>query len=242
MSGIGEGERVAKVIARAGICSRRAAEVLISEGKVQIDGKVIDSPAIKVNASNKIMVNGKFLPHIEKARLWIFHKPRNCLTTNKDPEGRATIFDLLPKALPRVVTVGRLDYNSEGLLLLTNDGGLARHMELPANALSRRYRARGYGSLNMRVIEEIRQGITIEGIKYEPALIELEKSTGDNFWLDVTVTEGKNREVRKLLYHAGLEVSRLIRTEYGPFKLDALPRGAIVEIAEKDFIGKIGYK
>ncbi len=225
-----EGDRIAKVIARAGICSRRAAENLIFNGCVKVDGVVIDNPAIKVTASNKIMVNDKPLPHKEQTRLWMFHKPRGCLTTNKDPDGRATIFEIMPKSLPRVVTVGRLDYNSEGLLLLTNDGEFARHMELPASGWKRKYRARAYGSINMRTLEEIKQGATIEGIKYEPAEIEIEKSTGDNFWLNVTVTEGKNREVRKLLFYIGLEVSRLIRTEYGPFKLGAIHRGAVEEV------------
>jgi 23S rRNA pseudouridine2605 synthase len=226
-----EGERIAKVIARAGICSRRAAEVLIAEGKVMVDDKVIDSPAVKVTDANKIMVHNKLLPTKEAAKLWIFHKPRGCLTTNYDPEGRQTIFDILPKTLPRVITIGRLDYNSEGLLLLTNDGGLARHMELPASGWVRRYRARAYGSVNIRVVDEIKNGVTIEGIKYEPAEITIERATGDNFWLEVAVKEGKNREVRKLLDYAGLKVSRLIRTEYGSFKLGSLARGSVVPVA-----------
>lgn len=225
-----EGERIAKVIARAGVCSRRDAETLIAEGKVKIDGKIIDSPAVKVTDANIITVNNKPLPHKQGARLWIFHKPRGCLTTNKDPEGRQTIFDVLPKTLPRVVTVGRLDFNSEGLLLLTNDGELARHMELPASGWIRRYRARAYGSVNPRIIEEIKRGANIEGVRYEAAEIEIESSTGDNFWVNVAVCEGKNREVRKLLDYAGLTVSRLIRTEYGPFKLGSTVRGKVIEV------------
>lgn len=229
-----EGERIAKVIARAGICSRRAAETLIAEGKVKVDGVVIDTPAIKVTEKNTIMVNNKPLPKKDPPRMWIFHKPRGCLTTNNDPEGRQTIFDILPKTLPRVITIGRLDYNSEGILLLTNDGALARSMELPSSGWVRRYRARAYGSVNMRIIEEIRKGAMIDGVIYEPAEVEVEGSSGDNFWMHVAVKEGKNREVRKLLDYAGLKVSRLIRTEYGPFKLGKLERGKVAEIASDE--------
>lgn len=237
------GERIAKVIARAGVCSRRAAENLILNGKVQIDGKVIDTPAIKVTSANKIMVDNKPLPRIEQARLWVFHKPRGCLTTNMDPVARKTIFDILPKNMPRVVTIGRLDYNSEGLLLLTNDGGLARHMELPASGWIRRYRARAYGAIDMAAIEKIRQGVVIGEVRYEPAEIEIEKTgAGDNSWITVAVKEGKNREVRRLLAFAGLEVNRLIRIEYGPFKLGAVPRGGVAEIPRTDFIQKTGWE
>ncbi len=237
------GERIAKVIARAGICSRRDAENLILNGKVKIDGKLIDSPAIKVTSANKIMVDNKPLPKIDAARLWIFHKPRGCLTTNKDPANRTTIFELMPKTLPRVITIGRLDYNSEGLLLLTNDGGLARHMELPASGWIRRYRARAYGAINLEAIGKIRQGVTIDDLQYEPAEIEIEKSgSGDNSWVNVAVKEGKNREVRKLLAFAGLEVNRLIRTEYGPFRLGAINRCAVVEIAAAEFKEKLGWE
>lgn len=237
------GERIAKVIARAGICSRRAAENLILNGKVQIDGKVIDTPAIKVTSANKIMVDNKPLPRIEGTRLWVFHKPRGCLTTNKDPVARKTIFDIIPKNMPRVVTIGRLDYNSEGLLLLTNDGGLARHMELPASGWTRRYRARAYGAVDMNAIEQIRKGVMIGEVQYEPAEIEIEKTgAGDNSWIIVAVKEGKNREVRRLLAFAGLEVNRLIRTEYGPFKLGAIPRGMVAEIPREEFKQKVGWK
>jgi len=237
------GERIAKVIARAGICSRRDAENLILNGKVKIDGKVIDTPAIRVTSANKIMVDNKPLPRIDAPRLWMFHKPRGCLTTNKEPAGRTTIFELMPKNLPRVITVGRLDYNSEGLLLLTNDGGLARHMELPASGWIRRYRARAYGAINMEAIEQIRKGVTIGDVQYEPAEIEIEKAgSGDNSWINVAVKEGKNREVRRLLAFAGLEVNRLIRTEYGPFKLGATNRGAVLEIPAAEFQPKLGWE
>ena len=238
-----EGDRIAKVIARAGICSRRAAENLILNGKVQIDGVVIDTPAIKVTKANKIIVDGKPLPRLDATRLWIFHKPRGCLTTNSDPKGRQTIFDVMPKSMPRSVTIGRLDYNSEGLLLLTNDGGLARHMELPSSWWIRRYRARAYGSVDMNAIEQIRNGALIGEVQYEPAEVEIEKTgVGDNMWIRVAVKEGKNREVRRLLAFAGLEVNRLIRTEYGPFKLGAIPREAVAEVAAADFKKKLDWK
>ena len=237
------GERIAKLIARAGVCSRRAAENLILNGKVKVDGKVIDTPAIKVTSANKILVDNKPLPVIDKARLWVFHKPRGCLTTNKDPAGRTTIFDIMPKNLPRIVTIGRLDYNSEGLLLLTNDGGLARYMELPANGWIRRYRARAYGAINMSALEQIRKGVIIDNIQYEPAQIEIEKAgSGDNSWINVAVKEGKNREVRRLLAFAGLEVNRLIRTEYGPFKLGDISRAAAQEILSAELKQKVGWE
>jgi 23S rRNA pseudouridine2605 synthase len=237
------GDRIAKVIARAGICSRRDAENLILNGRVKIDGVVIDTPAIRVTSANKILVDNKPIPAIGTARLWMFYKPRGCLTTNKDPRGRTTIFSFLPKTLPRVVTVGRLDYNSEGLLLLTNDGGLARHMELPANGWVRRYRARAYGAINMDAIEQIRKGVEIEGVQYEPAKVEIEKAgSGDNTWIHVAVTEGKNREVRRLLDFAGLEVNRLIRTTYGPFKIGTLDRCGIEEIPHEEFKEKVGWE
>lgn len=225
--GLKEEERIAKVIARAGICSRREAEKLIAEGRVQIDGEIITNPAVKVGKKNRILVNSVPLPEADIAKLWLFHKPRGCLTTNRDPEGRRTIFDFLPKNMPRVITVGRLDYNSEGLLLLTNDGELARSLELPASGWIRTYRVRAYGRVNKRTMEEIRKGAVVEGIKYEPARVKIESAKGDNFWLEVSVCEGKNREVRKLLDYAGLKVSRLIRTHYGPFKLGKLARGNV---------------
>lgn len=225
-----EGERIAKVIARAGVCSRRAAEVLIAEGKVLVDGVVIDSPAVKVTDVNKITVNGSPLKQKEQTKLWMFHKPRGCITSNKDPEGRRTIFDILPDTLPRVVTIGRLDFNSEGILLLTNDGEFARYMELPASGWVRKYRARAYGTINQRAFEEVRGGAVINGVQYEPADVQVSNSESDNIWLEVAVKEGKNREVRKLLHYTGVEVNRLIRTEYGPFKLGNLVRGKVVEV------------
>ena len=226
------GERIAKRIARAGICSRRDAERLIEEGRVTVDGKAITSPALNVTDANIISVDGDVINAAEETRVWRYHKSAGTITTTSDPQGRPTVFEKLPPELPRVVSVGRLDFNTEGLLLLTNDGELARHMELPANAWLRHYRVRVYGEIDAKKLAELATGVTISGIHYEPIKVEIEKEKeeGANKWLSVTIREGKNREVRKIMEHLDLQVTRLIRTAFGPFQLGKLSRGAIEEV------------
>lgn len=237
-----EGERIAKVIARAGICSRRNAETLIAEGKVKINGTLCTTPATKVTSADKVMVNNKLLQTKEQTRLWLFHKPKACITTNKDPQGRTTLFDLLPKTLPRVISVGRLDYNSEGLILLTNDGELAHYLESPKTGWKRHYRVRAFGKdFNEQKLTTLEKGVTIEGMRYAPAKASIESKKGDNYWITITITEGKNREVRKLMEHVGLNVNRLIRTSFGPFHLGKLPIKGIREVPKhtlKNLTGK----
>lgn len=228
-------ERIAKVIARAGYCSRRDAERLIEEGVVMVDGVKVTTPATKISHAQDITIRGKVLPKPGKSKLWLFNKPIGVLTTHKDPRGRRTIFDVLPKHLPHVVTVGRLDFNSEGLLLLTNDGELARRMTLPATGLVRCYRVRAFGRLEEQKLEQLRRGVTIEGVRYQPAEIAHESSRGKNHWFEVKIKEGKNREIRKLFDYAGLTVNRLIRTGYGPYQLKNLASGAVLEVPVKGF-------
>lgn len=230
-----EGERIAKWLARAGVASRRACEQLVEDGRIAINGKVIRSPALNVTKQDHITLDGEAVAQAEETRVWRFHKTTGCLTTNKDPKGRQTVFDLIPPGLPRLVTVGRLDYNTEGLLLLTNDGELARHLELPKNAWLRHYRVRVHGHVNERKLKELEKGVTIEGVVYEPikATLEEKQSEGANNWLNVTIREGKNREVRKVMAHLGLDVTRLIRVSFGPFQLGKLSRGDIQEIPRR---------
>jgi 23S rRNA pseudouridine2605 synthase len=225
-----QGERIAKVMARAGLCSRRDAEAWIAAGRVSVNGKLIASPALNVSKRDKIVVDGKPLPVRERTRLFRYYKPRGLMTTNRDPEGRPTLFEKLPKELPRVVTVGRLDFNSEGLLLLTNDGGLARVLELPATGWLRRYRVRAKGRVHPEQLESLRKGVVVEGIAYGPMEAILDREQGSNVWLTVGLREGKNREVRKVLGSIGLEVNRLIRVSYGPFQLGDLKDGAVEEV------------
>lgn len=226
------GERIAKTLARVGVASRREAERLIEAGRVTVDGKIILSPALNVTPANVITVDGKPLANKDEPRVWRYHKTTGTLTTNSDPKGRATIFEKLPPELPRVITIGRLDFNTEGLLLLTNDGELARHMELPKNAWLRHYRVRVYGDLDEKKLKMLAEGVDIEGVHYEPIKAEIEpgKTEGHNRWLSVTIREGKNREVRKVMDYVGLQVTRLIRVSYGPFQLGKLTRGAIEEV------------
>ena len=230
-----EGERIAKRLARAGICSRRDAERLIEEGRVMVDGKVLKSPALNVTDANIISVDGETLKAAEETRVWRYHKPAGTITTARDPQGRPTVFEKMPPEMPRVVSVGRLDFNTEGLLLLTNDGELARHMELPQNAWLRHYRVRVYGDVNPAKLAALANGITISGIHYESMKVEIEKGKeeGTNKWLTVTIREGKNREVRKIMEHLDLQVTRLIRVAFGPFPLGKLPRGGIEEIPRR---------
>jgi len=224
------GERIAKIIARAGLCSRRDAERWILDGRVSVNGKTLESPAFTVGPADKIVVDGRPLPAPEAPRLFLYHKPVGLVTTARDEKGRATVFDHLPQELPRVVSVGRLDLNSEGLLLLTNDGGLARYLELPANALKRCYRARVHGEVNAARLAALARGITVDGMRYGPVEARIEGGRGANVWIAVTLKEGKNREVRKVMAHLGLQVNRLIRTAYGPFQLGDLPAGSAKEV------------
>jgi len=234
------GERIAKVIARAGVCSRREAERLIAEGRVAVDGVTLESPAVTVGPDNRVTVNGKALPAPEPTRLFRYHKPPGLVTTARDPQGRPTVFDKLPAELPRLMPVGRLDLTSEGLLLLTNDGALKRRLELPATGWTRRYRVRVYGRPDPAQLEGLAKGIRIGEATYGPILATLDWRTGANAWLAVRRTEGKNREIRRVCEHLGLQVNRLIRVAYGPFQLGKLKPGAVAEIAPKVLAEQLG--
>ncbi|MCE2510347.1 MAG: rRNA pseudouridine synthase [Alphaproteobacteria bacterium] len=227
------GERLAKRIARAGLCSRREAERWIEAGRVCIDGKQIESPAINVTERQRITVDGKDLPAADRTRLWRYHKPKGLVTTHRDPQGRPTVFEHLPPGLPRVVSVGRLDLNSEGLLLLTNDGELARRLEQPASGWRRHYRVRAFGTADPVALDRLVGGITVDGVCYGSIQVKVERQQGANVWLSVSLAEGKNREVRKVLEHLGLKVSRLIRVAYGPFQLGRLPKEGVAEVPGK---------
>ena len=235
-------ERLAKFMARSGVCSRRDAEDLIKQKRVTVNGEIIDTPAFKVEGSEKILLDGEKLPEIEQTRLWLYHKPAGLLTTHKDTEARATVFDHLPAGLPRVISVGRLDLNSEGLLLLTNNGELSRKLELPENGWSRRYKVRVHGFINKNKLADLAKGATVDGINYGPVKAELESQNGTNSWLIVTLNEGKNREVRKLMKSIGLEVARLIRLSYEPFQLGNLKKGEVREVPQKVLKEQLGSK
>lgn len=235
-----EGERIAKWLARAGVASRRECETLIENGKVSVNGKTLTSPAFKVTGDETIQVSGKRIRPPEATRLWRYHKPSGLITTTIDPAGRRTIFEELPKHLPRTVTVGRLDLTTEGLLLLTNDGELARTLELPRNEFKRRYRARAHGRVTPEKLETLKSGVTVEGVVYAPIIAELERETGTNNWIRVELSEGKKREVRRALEAVGLEVNRLIRTDYGPFELGDLQPGAVEEVLPSDLKRLLG--
>jgi 23S rRNA pseudouridine2605 synthase len=234
------GERIAKVLARAGVCSRRDAERLIADGRVSVNGKTLSSPALNVTVDDDIRVNGKQVAAAEPTRLWRYHKPSGLITTNHDPQGRASVFDNLPATLPRVISVGRLDLTSEGLLLLTNDGELARRMELPATGWLRRYRVRAYGRTTQEALDALRDGVEVAGVRYGPITALLEREQGANLWIAVSLTEGKNREVRKVLEALGLKVNRLIRIAYGPFQLGALASGAVEEVPKRALAAALG--
>ncbi|MBH5372097.1 pseudouridine synthase [Bradyrhizobium glycinis] len=236
------GERIAKVLARAGLASRRDAEEMVTQGRVTVNGRVINSPALDVTRNDVVMVDGKPLPERERTRLFLYHKPRGLMTTHDDPEGRPTVFDNLPEGLPRLISVGRLDFNTEGLLLLTNDGGLARTLELPDTGWLRRYRVRAHGDVTQAQLDELKNGIEIDGVKYGPIEATLERDQGANVWLVFAIREGKNREVRNVCAHLGLEVNRLIRVSYGPFQLGEIPEGQVEEIRSRVLREQLGDK
>ncbi len=224
------GERIAKVMARAGVCSRRDAEDWIAAGRVAVNGKPIASPAMNVGSRDRITIDGKPMPRRERTRLFLYNKPVGLVTTNADPQGRPTVFEALPKSLPRLMSVGRLDIGTEGLLLLTNDGGLARVLELPDTQWLRRYRVRAHGRISQPELDRLRDGVSIDGVNYGPIEAKLEREQGANVWLGFAIREGKNREVRNVLGHIGLQVNRLIRVAFGPFELGDLRDGAVVEV------------
>ncbi|MGZ3196562.1 MAG: pseudouridine synthase [Croceibacterium sp.] len=241
-----EGERIAKLLARAGVASRREVERMIAEGRVALNGAKLETPATILPSLRGVTVDGKPVGVADRARLFRFHKPSGLLTAERDPKGRPTIYDALrnalPKGTPRLMPIGRLDLNTEGLLLLTNDGELKRAMELPASEVPRTYRARTFGAVSQAQLESLMDGITVEGVRYGPINANLERRTGRNQWIELTLTEGKNREVRRIFEHLGVQVSRLLRTAYGPFTLGDLPRGAADEVKKHDldrFMGSL---
>ncbi len=235
-------ERIAKFIARSGVCSRRQAEELILQKRVTVNGEVVESPALNVEGNEKILLDGEKLPAIENTRMWVYYKPTGLVTTHKDEQGRPTVFENLPEGLPRVISVGRLDLNSEGLLLLTNSGELSRRLELPSNSWSRRYKVKVHGRINRDKLAELEQGITIDGIRYGSIKVEVESEQGTNAWLSVTLQEGKNREIRKVMKFIGLDVARLIRLSYGPFQLGSLKKGEVREVPQKVLKEQLGNK
>jgi 23S rRNA pseudouridine2605 synthase len=234
--------RVAKAIAHAGLCSRRDAEALIGAGRVAVNGKVLTTPAHLVAPGDTITVDGKPLPKPEVTRLWRYHKRRGLVTSHKDPQGRKTVFEALPPGLPRVVSVGRLDINTEGLLLLTTDGALARHLELPSTGWLRRYRVRAHGRVTQEALDALRQGVTLDGVSYGPVEARLDREQGANLWLTISLREGKNREVKRIAAHLGLTVNRLIRVSFGPFLLGDLPEGAVDEVKRRMLADQLGTK
>jgi 23S rRNA pseudouridine2605 synthase len=236
------GERVAKAVSRAGLASRRDAEEWITQGRVTVNGRVINSPALDVTANDVVAVDGQPLPPRERTRLFLYHKPRGLMTTHADPEGRPTVFDNLPEGLPRLISIGRLDFNTEGLLLLTNDGGLARALELPETGWLRRYRVRAHGEITQAQLDELKSGIEVDGVKYGPIDATLERDQGANVWLVFAIREGKNREVRNVMAHLGLEVNRLIRVSYGPFQLAELAEGEVEEVRTRVLRDQLGEK
>lgn len=235
-----KGERIAKRLARAGVCSRRDAERWITEGRVMLNGKLLETPAVLVTDADKIVVDGRQIGEAPATRLWRYHKPSGLVTSHRDEQGRDTIFQHLPSDMPRVISVGRLDLNSEGLLLLTNDGALSRHLELPATGWSRQYRVRAFGRVGDGMIRLLAKGVTVEGVHYGPIKVEVERQQGSNVWLNMTLHEGKNREIRRVLSHFNVEVNRLIRLSYGPFHLAKLPIGGVEEVEPKALENALG--
>lgn len=237
-----EGDRIAKVIARAGLASRREAERMIETGRVTVNGKAIDRAALNVTAKDRITVDGKLVGDPEPARLWLYHKPTGLVTTTRDEQGRATIFDKLPDDMPRVMSVGRLDLNSEGLLLLTNDGGIKRKLELPSTGWLRKYRVRVNGRPTEDTFTPLRKGLTVDGERFQPMTVSLDRQQGANAWVTVSIREGKNREIRRAMEAVGLNVNRLIRVSYGPFQLGQLKSGAVEEIRARVMRDQLGIE
>ncbi len=234
--------RLAKMIARSGVCSRREADGLIKQGRVTVNGEIVDSPAFNVYGGEKILLDGEKLPQVQVTRLWLYHKPAGLVTSHKDEKNRPTVFNNLPANLPRVISVGRLDLNSEGLLLLTNNGELSRQLEMPSNGWVRRYKVRVFGNVNPNKLQSLQQGIVVDGIEYGSIKVDIEAKNGANTWLLVTLKEGKNREIRRVMKYLGLEVSRLIRLSYGPFQLGSLRKGEVKEISQKVLREQLGDK
>ncbi len=236
------GERIAKFLARAGVASRREAEKLIEQGIVTVNGKVLTTPAFKVTPDMDIRVDGARINKPGPPRLWRYHKPDGLVTTHKDPQGRKTVFEALEGRLPRVISVGRLDLTTEGLLLLTNSGDLSRRLELPSSGWARRYRVRAYGRVRQSQLDSLKDGVTIDGVQYGPVRAQLDQQQGGNVWVTLSINEGKNREVRTLMRHLDLQVNRLIRTAYGPFQLGKLRKNDIEEISGKQMKEQLGKK
>jgi 23S rRNA pseudouridine2605 synthase len=234
--------RIAKAIAHAGLCSRRDAEAWIAAGRVAVNGKALTTPAHVVAPGDIITVDGKTLPEAQGARLWRYHKGRGLVTSHKDPQGRRTVFEALPPGLPRVVSVGRLDINTEGLLLLTTDGELARHLELPSTGWLRRYRVRAHGRVAPEALDRLRHGITIDGVWCGPIKARIDREQGANLWLTISLREGKNREVKRIAEHLELTVNRLIRVSFGPFMLGDLPEGEVEEVKRRMLAEQLGGK
>jgi 23S rRNA pseudouridine2605 synthase len=234
--------RIAKAIAHAGLCSRRDAERWIEAGRVTVNGKVLTTPAHVVGAKDRIRVDGKPLPETQPLQLWRYHKPKGLVTSHRDPQGRTTVFEALPPGLPRVVSVGRLDIATEGLLLLTTDGELARHLELPSTGWLRRYRVRVHGRVTQKQLDALHEGVTIDGIHYGPVEARIDREQGSNMWLMLGLREGKNREVKRLAEHLGLTVNRLIRISFGPFALGDLAAGAVSEVKTRVLVDQLGAK
>lgn len=235
-----KGDRIAKVMARAGVASRRVAETIIEAGRVTVNGKTIDSPALNVTAQDVIVVDGKELERESEIRLWLYHKPTGLVTTERDEKGRPTVFGALPKDLPRVVSVGRLDLNSEGLLLLTNDGGIKRKLELPATGWTRKYRVRVKGAPTEAMLAPLQAGLDVDGTKFQPFTVTIDRQQGANAWLTVSLKEGRNREIRRAMDAVGLTVNRLIRISYGPFRLGDIRPGEVEEVRRKVVRDQLG--
>lgn len=235
-------ERIAKFMARSGVCSRRQAEEFILQKRVTVNGEIVESPAMNVNGDEKILFDGEKLPQKEQTRLWLYYKPVGLVTSHRDEKDRPTVFDNLPHGMPRVISVGRLDLNSEGLLLLTNNGELSRKLELPSNGWARRYKVRVHGFVNADKLKGLEKGVVVDGVEYGPIKAEIESAQGTNTWLNVTLTEGKNREIRKVMKSIGLDVSRLIRLSYGPFQLGSLKKSEAKEVPAKVLREQLGAK